>query len=126
LYYFHLDIEFFGYGEATIETEADQNGRQPDISYCFHEKKPYPDLVIEVALTSGGVDKLGFYQQYGIQEVWVWANDALSVHVLGPDGYVASQKSGWFPDLNLAALVECLGIESTREARKTFLSHLSS
>ena len=32
-YFIHLDIEFFGYGKATIETEPKERGRQPDISF---------------------------------------------------------------------------------------------
>ena len=124
LYFMHLDIEYFAFGEATLEKMADETGRQPDESYCFNEKKVYPDLAIEIALTSGGLDKLEFYQQYGVTEVWIWENQKLQIYVLGDSGYGAQEKSGWFPELDLECFVECMGMPSMRDARKKFLASL--
>ncbi|MFN9407014.1 MAG: Uma2 family endonuclease, partial [Dolichospermum sp.] len=36
-----------------------------------------PDLVIEVVVSSGGIDKLEAYKRLQIPEVWFWMNDEL-------------------------------------------------
>lgn len=121
-----IDIEWIPWGEATMESELRKSGHQPDESYCFHSEKENPDLAIEIVITSGGIDKLGFYRQYEVPEVWFWIDEGLRISKLGDDGYDEAQNSGWFPDLDAELLTECVKIESPRDARKKFLAGQST
>lgn len=59
------DIRFYGRGGPTLGTKELKARNEPDESYNIDSKKPYPDLVIEVTVTSGGVDKLEAYRRMG-------------------------------------------------------------
>ncbi len=59
-------IRFYIRGSATLGSEETQGKKEPDESYNLNTKKLYPDLVIEVIFTSGGLDKLQFYQRMGV------------------------------------------------------------
>lgn len=59
-----------------------------------------PDLAIDVVWTHGALDKLEAYRHLGVREVWVWAKDALTVNVLGPDGYASVTGSAVVPGLD--------------------------
>ena len=114
------DLEWFPCGEATLEKMADESGGQPDESYWFDEIKTYPDLAIEIALTSGGIGKLAFYERYKIPEVWIWTEESLTAFRLTPEGYVKLESSEWVPNLDLRRLGECAKMFNPREARKQF------
>jgi Uma2 family endonuclease len=65
------DVEFATQGSATLRIPRDR-GKEPDDSFVFGElKKTRPDMVLEVAITSGAIDKLEFYAPFRIPEVWV-------------------------------------------------------
>jgi Uma2 family endonuclease len=118
------DIEHFPHGSTTIKQELKEAGKEPDESYCFQRQAKYPDLVIEVAITSGGLDTLEIYRRWGIPEVWIWQRDRLRVFVLEDDKYVKLPTSRWFPDLDLTWLFECAKIEGNLAAKKKFVSGL--
>lgn len=120
VYLDELGIEFFCHGSATLEKELKSAGKEPDESYCFHEQKRTPDLVIEVAITRGGIDTLELYQRWAIPEVWVWQKNRLLVFVFDGKSYLPSVTSRWFPKLDLALLESCARMESTSEARRKF------
>ena len=65
-----------------------------------------PDLVIEVDVTSPGVDKLPIYEGVGVPEVWVWEDDAIAVRRLTPDGYRVVTGSVELPGFPLEAAAE--------------------
>lgn len=116
------DIEVFAYGQATLQ-RLREAGAEPDESWCFGQDKPVPDLVLEVALTSGGLDKLEIYRHLGVPEVWFWRSGALEVWNLraegtGYDGPAAASRQ--LPGLDLALLTRCLELPTWREARRTF------
>src|SRR3954451_19390630 len=54
LYFNERQIEDFAHGEATMRL-TETAGAEPDESWCFDENKQFPDLVLEIALTSGGL-----------------------------------------------------------------------
>ena len=62
-------------GSATFRKVAKQRGLEPDECYCLGQKKEFPDLAIEVNITSGSPKKLEKYQRFDIQEVWMWKNN---------------------------------------------------
>ncbi len=116
------NIDFFAHGSATLESEVREAGKEPDDSYCFHQQKQHPDLVIEIAITTGGVETLELYRRWQIPEVWIWHRNRLHVFHLEGGDYVAAEASRWFPDLDMALLVECVKLDNTNEARRRFLA----
>lgn len=63
-------IRYFPLGSTTFRKEEKRGGTEPDESYCIREDKEFPDLAIEVVVTSGGIDKLEVYKRLGVREVW--------------------------------------------------------
>jgi Uma2 family endonuclease len=121
-YLVEKEMEFFPYGSATLEKKLKLAGKEPDESYCFHSEKPYPDLVIEIAITTGGIDTLEIYRRYGIPEVWIWQRNRLRVYHLLDGAYAAATTCFHFPDLDLRLLEECAQMKSLVQARKRWLA----
>ena len=114
-------------GEATIREALKKAGAEPDESWSFGEVKEYPDLVLEIALSSGGIEKLALYQRFPIPEVWFWRKGKLEIHNLRTDGSgydLAPGRSLLLPDLDIALLERCVGILDWPTARKTFRTGL--
>ncbi|MGB7416109.1 MAG: Uma2 family endonuclease, partial [Thermosynechococcaceae cyanobacterium] len=63
-------IRFYGRGAPTLDNREQSVRREPDESYNLQSKKEIPDFLIEVVITSGGIDTLVSYQRLGIPEVW--------------------------------------------------------
>ncbi len=119
------DIDFTIHGSTTLRSEIKEAGKEPDESYAFGDApRARPDLAIEIAITSGGIDTLEIYRRFEVPEVWIWQKNELRVFALDTDGYVTAEQSRLFPALDLALLAECARIEKTSEARKTFLVKL--
>jgi Uma2 family endonuclease len=97
---------FWGLGSTTFRIEQKKGGTEPDECYCIGTEKEFPDLAIEVLLSSGGVDKLGVYKKLGVTEVWFWQNNQFSIHRLQGDKYEKIPKSELLPNLDLALLGE--------------------
>ena len=126
-YLLEIGIEVSPHGQATIKI-LKEAGAEPDESWCFGEDKEFPDLVFEIALTSGGINKLNVYQRFGVSEVWFWRNNVIEIWALRKDksGYEGpSVKSRLVPKLDLKLLMECLKLSSYRQARQTFREKIS-
>lgn len=98
------NIRFYGRGSATIGKKEDKTRREPDESYNLGTKKPIPDLIIEITVTSGGINKLEIYKRLGVPEVWFWEDGLLSVYCLQENEYIKVSKSTLLPDLDLELL----------------------
>lgn len=106
------DLDLRAYGSATFRSEPKQKGAEPDECYVIGERPcaadgsevDRPDLVIEVAMSHHGIDKLAVYAGLGVPEVWFWRHGRIEVHRLGSSGYQRVTTSGIFPDLDLALL----------------------
>lgn len=98
------DIRFYIRGSATIGKKEDKTRREPDESYNLGTKKPIPDLIIEITVTSGGINKLEIYKRLGVPEVWFWEDGVLSVYCLQENEYTKVSKSTLLPDLDLELL----------------------
>ena len=86
-----------------------------------------PDLVVEVDVTNPGVAKLPIYAGIGVPEVWVWADDAIVVRRLGPDGYRivnASVELPGFPVSLAAELIAAMPDASAIELEDAFIERL--
>jgi Uma2 family endonuclease len=115
-------METFPHGQATLRLLSEA-GAEPDKSWCLGQEKEHPDLVVEIALTSGGLDKLEIYRRFAIQEVWFWRKQRLEAWSLRRDGsaYVGpAPKSRLLPALDLPLLSRCLQMPTWRQARRAF------
>ncbi len=105
-YFKEKRILYFPLGSTTFRKQEKKGGTEPDESYCFDEEKEFPDLAIEVVVTSGSVDKLAVYQRLGVKEVWFFRDNRFEVYHLQPGAYQEIPKSELFPNLDLAMLAE--------------------
>jgi Uma2 family endonuclease len=94
-------IRFYGRGGPSLGNQELGARSEPDESYNLGTRKPFPDLVIEVVITSGGVDKLEGYHRMGVSEVWFWEDGVLTFHHLRANGYEEVEKSELLPNLPL-------------------------
>jgi Uma2 family endonuclease len=120
-YCLERDIAFSAYGNWTLKQQVKRSGIEADECYIFGPRpkdKDRPDLAIEIVWTSGGIDKLEAYRRLQVGEVWFWKHHAISVHVLGDDGYAAHERSVCLPGLDLALVCRLALVEPMSEAIK--------
>jgi Uma2 family endonuclease len=98
-----INIDLFSCGSATCKSEVTARGLEPDESFCIGQRQEFPDLAIEITVTSGGIDKLEVYQGLGITEVWFYKNANFSLYRINSDrtGYNEIAQSQFFPNLDL-------------------------
>ena len=128
IYFLETNIEYFPTGSTTFRKPEQEVGVEPDESYCIGTDKEFPDLVIEVVVTSGGINRLAIYQQLGIQEVWFWSEDRLAIYHLRQNldqftanfGYEAINRSQVLPELNIELLTKSIQNPSPLAAAKAF------
>ena len=63
IYFEETGTEIMPRGQATMRLALKEAGAEPDESWCIGPEKEFPDLVLEIALTSGGIDKLEIYRR---------------------------------------------------------------
>lgn len=112
-------------GQATIRL-VEKTGAEPDDSWCIGEAKLYPDIVLEIALTSGGLPKLEIYRRFAVPEVWIWRRGHLEIHCLLPDGsgYERTAGSRLLPALPVRALEAVVAEEDWMAAMDSFRAAL--
>lgn len=105
IFFLEKRIQNIPRGQATMRLVA-KTGAEPDKSWCIGEPKLYPDIVLEIALTSGGLPKLEIYRRFAIPEVWMWRRGHLEIHWLRPDGsgYDRGTASRLLPELPVPAV----------------------
>ncbi len=124
IFFEETEIEIVPRGQATMRI-LKEAGAEPDESWCLHEEKQWPDLVLEIALTSGGVKKLEIYRRFGVAEVWFWRQGRLELFALNDDSvYEPVKTSRLLPGLDLDLLQRSVGIRSWQEARRAFRAGL--
>ncbi|MCL1463146.1 Uma2 family endonuclease [Argonema galeatum] len=119
----YLELAGFDYtptGSMTLESEVEQVKREADKSYELRPDREHPDLVIEVTVTSGGINKLEAYKRLQIPEVWFWEKGKLLLYALGSDGYVEIERSEVLPNLNIELLTRCINLSNHVQAVKEF------
>lgn len=121
-------IRFYGRGGPSLGSQELGARSEPDESYNLGTRKPYPDLVIEVVITSGGIDKLEGYRRIGVAEVWFWEDGVLSLHHLKADssGYEKVDRSILLPDLPLETFCRYITYHDQFDAVDEFLAALES
>ena len=103
-YFQETRTRFHGIGSATFRKAARQRGLEPDECYCLGQKKEFPDIAIEVILSSGTVDKLEIYRGLGVSEVWFWEDNQFAIYHLRSQQYELTPKSELLPNLDVDLL----------------------
>lgn len=112
-------IELEGYGSWTLKDKAKQLGAEADECYLvgpISGELVRPEIAIEVARTSGGIDKLAVYHGLGVAEVWIWQQRRLRIDERHADGYREVARSPRLPTLDPQLLVDCMSAPSQTAA----------
>ena len=135
IYFLEADINYFPFGSTTLRLEEKSGGTEPDEVYCIGTDKEFPDLVIEVIVTSGGINKLEIYRRLNVKEVWFWQNDRFSLYYLRSEipvqfvqtcGYEPITRSEILPNLDIELLAEYIRYPNSLIAAKEFRQRLRS
>jgi Uma2 family endonuclease len=130
LYLLAAGYDFTPTGAMTLESEAGAVKREADESYKLAPGRTYPDLVIEVIFSSGGINKLDAYQRMNIPEVWLWEDGVLEIYHLrqedADEHYEKISTSEVMPGLDIALLTRCMTITKHVEALQTFQQTLQA
>jgi Uma2 family endonuclease len=118
-----LEISMMGGGTTTHKRQDLDKGAEPDQCYWFGENAqrirgkrtldldidPAPDLVIEVDVTRGSLDRLRIFAALGVLEVWRSDGETLQFLHLQTDGsYQPGPISRSFPGLPVFAVAQFL------------------
>jgi Uma2 family endonuclease len=121
-----MRIDIRNFGSTTFRRADLARGFEPDS--CFYIQReadisgkstidltvdPPPDLVIEVDITSGSLDKFPIYAQVGVPEVWRYDGQRLRISILTAERYVESETSLALPLLTGQRLSETLAQSKT-------------
>ena len=129
IYFLETDTEYFPMGSTTLKKPERQAGGEPDESYCIGTDKDFPDLAIEVIVTSGSINRLELYRRLGVREVWFWQKNRLIIYhqreetpaqLVETAGYEPIQQSEVLPGLDLELLTRCLQNPNPLAAAKAF------
>ncbi|MHC5594691.1 MAG: Uma2 family endonuclease [Nostoc sp.] len=116
-----LGIRFYGRGGFTLEEPGYASGT-PDESYCIGSNKETPDIVIEVIVTSGTINRKELYKPKKVPEVWFWKSDQIKIFRLNPGGeYEEVNRSGFLPNLDPALLLQYIGHPDQYDAVAEFV-----
>ena len=116
LYSIETNTRLYPCGSTTYRKKAKQRGLEPDASYCVGTDKEFPDLAIEVIVTSGSIALLDIYQGLGIPEVWFWKGDRFFLYYLQGNGYEEISRSVVWPELDLELLTRCVNMSDRYDA----------
>jgi Uma2 family endonuclease len=107
-----LGLELKKFGSLTLKRDKSQQGVEPDSCYYLQNEPlvrgkqsidltldPPPDLVLEIDITKGSLDKLPIYANLSVPEVWRYDGSCLSVFILKPElsEYAQVEHSSIFP-----------------------------
>jgi Uma2 family endonuclease len=120
-----VGIRFYARGSATLGSKEIGGRKEPDESYNFGAKKPIPDLVIEVIITSGGIDLLQLYQRLEVPEVWLWQDGTIELYRLECN-YQKIDRSHFLPDLDLTILAKYINYHDQYDAVTEFANELNA
>lgn len=107
-----LNLNLKKFGSLTMKREKKLKGAEPDSCYYLQneplvrskqeidlDNDPPPDLVLEIDIISGSLDKKPIYAAIGIPELWRYDGNRLEVFVLEPSkgDYQSVSQSPTFP-----------------------------
>jgi Uma2 family endonuclease len=120
-YALERDVALYGYGNTTFRKEAKERGTEPDECWVVaHKLQDFPDIALEIVLSSRGLDKLAVYEGLGVREVWFWEDDAFHLHLLADGGYRSVERSTLLPDLDFDVLARFVRLGDQHEAVRAY------
>ncbi|QLE56159.1 Uma2 family endonuclease [Nostoc sp. TCL26-01] len=115
-----LGIRFYARGGYTLEEPGYASGT-PDESYSIGIEKEVPDIVIEVIVTSGTIDRKELFKPQRIPEIWFWKSNQIKIFRFGENGeYTEVSRSGFFPDLDPTLLLRYIAMPDQYDAVAEF------
>lgn len=114
-----LNLNMKKFGSLTMKRSKKLKGAEPDSCYYLQneplvrskqeidlDKDPPPDLVLEIDMSSGSLDKFPIYAAIGVPELWRYDGNKLEVFVLQQlDGeYEAVSNSPTFPWMEMEVI----------------------
>jgi Uma2 family endonuclease len=114
-------IRFYKRGGFTLEEPGYASGT-PDESYCIGTDKETPDIVIEIIVTSGTINRKELYKPKKVPEVWFWKSNEIKIFRFSEGGeYEEVDRSSFFPDLDKALLLKYIGHPDQYDAVQEFV-----
>jgi Uma2 family endonuclease len=122
-----LGLPIKGGRSTTFRRRKRQRGLEPDNCFWIASEPrvrgknkidlrvdPAPDLAIEIDITSSSLNRMGIYADLGVPEVWRFADQTLTFHVLGGDRrYTVAARSAAFPFVTPADVLRFLALRTT-------------
>ncbi len=113
-----LNLNLRNLGSTTWKKEDIQRGLEPDQCYYIQNEPrvrsqlkidltvdPPPDLVVEVDITSGSLNKFPIYQSLKIPEVWRYRRRGLEIFQLQGEEYTQRDESPTFSPITVTAAI---------------------
>jgi Uma2 family endonuclease len=123
-YLLHLGVTYDGVGSWLLKEAPQKAGLEPDECFILHDpSKQRPDLALEVVWTSGGIDKLEIYRRLGIQEVWIWKADEITIHELTEHGYELRAASTLAPGFDFELVARMLELPALSDVHRALRQH---
>ena len=120
-----LGIRYYATGGFTLEEPGYASGT-PDESYCIGTDKETPDIVIEVIITSGSIDRKELYKPRRVPEVWFWKSDTIKIFRLNVAlEYEEVNRSSFFPNLDPFLLLQYIAMPDQYDAVQEFEQFLT-
>src|SRR5262249_48213469 len=108
-------------GSTTFKRKDIKRGFEPDSCFYIHHpeavrgkkrlnlaKDPPPDLIVEIDVTHGSLDRLPIFAAVGVLEVWRYENNVVKIYRLSRDEYVENEESGLFPGVMATGLTQLI------------------
>jgi Uma2 family endonuclease len=127
LYALERDIPLMGYGSTTFRKALAERGLEPDECYVLGRDMTdddYPDIALEVVLTSGGINKLEVYRGLGVGEVWFWHEHRFYIYRLVEESYQLRERSEYVAGLDFDELAKYAEEPNQHKALKAYQSAL--
>lgn len=122
----HIGLAYDSLGHATRRSEGEKSA-EPDASFTFGDNESDdPDLIIEVALTSGGLDKLAFWARLGAPELWLWQKDRLQAFVFKRGNYTALSDSRCLPGFPFGLVSKLVNIRPLSKGLAEFRRRIAA
>lgn len=114
-----MEIDFEPAGSTTFKRKDIKRGFEPDSCFYFRSpekirgkkrlnlaKDPPPDLIVEIDVTHGSLDRLPIFAAVGALEVWRYENGGVKIYCLDKNHYIESAESRLLSGVSSTALTQ--------------------
>jgi Uma2 family endonuclease len=107
LFALERNVALSGYGSPTFRKALEERGLEPGECYVLGRElldDDFPDIALEVVISSGGINKLEVYRGLGVREVWFWYQGGFQLYALKGSEYASIERSELLPELDFQEL----------------------